>query len=356
MAARISDLGRIYGRCIYGGLENFTSEALAIAAEHDPRPMAQALARMDWLDQDDGRVDFLQTRDLIADTQVSLWPDSNTKPQLHYGILDLVLSLAMPDSAPSPVVVWVEVKIDALETMRVVDDDLVGQAQVYLDHRASLPDRPRLMVLGKTSLRDDVPFMPWSMLVDAVAGTSEPDERWRDLLMFLRERFIANPPDTATGEELLPWAVNILWGVQGRLKELWGTVRPPLWWTQEGQMKTHVQASLKRDGHLATSGGPLRYGILLREGQRFGTVRVVTDSGPQWRSDRTVIQSDPDVMRLPARWDRPNRSETALECTRPFDTKAPDSDVVDWLHDCFDELARYKVIECFRRPGPPASV
>jgi hypothetical protein len=79
----MSDLGQLFQLCGWGPkpLENFTTTALAIAINHDDRPMKQALKAIDWSHQAKPGCTVIPRTDTAADdivsvaaaTQVTLW-------------------------------------------------------------------------------------------------------------------------------------------------------------------------------------------------------------------------------------------------------------------------------------------
>src|SRR5688572_7468602 len=116
----MSDLGRLFRLSLAAPkpLENFTTEALAIAIGHDDRPIRLALRAVErTCEEEDGRpalapFDFASADfgSVTAKTQTTLLPG----PEVTRGYLDLVLHCI--DTQQRQSTIWVEVKVDAGET------------------------------------------------------------------------------------------------------------------------------------------------------------------------------------------------------------------------------------------------
>src|SRR2546426_12803526 len=70
----MSDLGQLFQLCGWGPkpLENFTTTALAIAINHDDRPMKQALKAIDWSHHQKPGCTALPTIDIAVNDIVSV--------------------------------------------------------------------------------------------------------------------------------------------------------------------------------------------------------------------------------------------------------------------------------------------
>ena len=110
MSNRSSDIGRLFRRraSLIEPIENFVSEALAIAIAHDDAPMRAALGRVYWPTEQPKALDEV-VRITGARTQVLL-PAAG---QLGHGYLDLVLDIQQSDGSAAEA--WIEVKVEASE-------------------------------------------------------------------------------------------------------------------------------------------------------------------------------------------------------------------------------------------------
>ena len=137
----MSDLGRLFWRTAtqwQEPLENFTTEALAIAISHDLRPMKEALRKVDWshrgeADHQGQPLDVDAIVAIDATTQKALWTDNGV-----VGYLDLVLCLHVDGEQPREV--WIEVKVNAGESDHQLD--------VYLERATQEPQPARVITLA----------------------------------------------------------------------------------------------------------------------------------------------------------------------------------------------------------------
>ncbi len=150
-------------------LENFTTEALAIAIQAEPNVFVEALA-------DAGLVRARGSRGAVrVETQV----------HVPNGVVDLVVALQVEGQR---LTFWVEVKAHA---------GLHGpQLQTYLDAANQYPGdspRPVVLMLCKRPITDSVPTLRWNQLRERVDDSSHI--YWRDLRRFLEDNRMADDYD-----------------------------------------------------------------------------------------------------------------------------------------------------------------
>lgn len=215
----MSDIGRLFrNRAAFGRepIENFTTEALAIAIEHDHRPMVRAFSAISWPTVSPFDPDAVQA--VRAHTQHFLAPVD----EICFGYLDFVLDVTFGDGGTRTL--WVEVKIDSMESG--------DQLDVYAAHVRRLDPRPAIFILSKTELRSlehhpegvELGWLSWRALAEAIEnGPDAEDSRWRDLLAFLYEEGVAwRPLPINTTDATL--FVPVLWTINRQIRERWPNV------------------------------------------------------------------------------------------------------------------------------------
>src|SRR4051812_8183691 len=108
--SRQSDFGRLFRKRPWGPqepIENYSSEALAIAIEHDDGPMRRALGYINW--NTSAPFDASQVTRIRPRTQAHLPACEGVR----CGYLDLVLDLTFKTGGTATA--WVEVKADSDE-------------------------------------------------------------------------------------------------------------------------------------------------------------------------------------------------------------------------------------------------
>ncbi len=258
-----------------GRVENFLTEALAIAIQADWQPMAKLLAEVDRVKESE------PIRGLRPYTQQRIF-SRGLEERIEVRRLDLVLAV---DGASDDVAeIWVEVKAGS-----PFGSD---QLRRYLDAIAAAQGVPRrLVVLGQswqtvadTLLHEDgvpVGTVTWAQL-DAIASRASPI--WRDLSAFLREQRLTEiepPPATGLDPEWLANAIT-------------RAVFPPVaWcaWTGRQQTQSIRKSVLAH---------------LIRNQRKLGQA-YVTCWGPGWCTQ----------VRLGAA-DDPNRLSVQLAVTAPY--------------------------------------
>jgi len=112
----VNDLQQLYRRSetkLVSPLEDFTTEALAIAIRHDGAPLLRMLSSVtDWrLGSGAPSIELSTVREVSAETQHYLYHEG-----LQGGRLDLVVELTATEGLKQSL--WIEVKIDAPLTVR----------------------------------------------------------------------------------------------------------------------------------------------------------------------------------------------------------------------------------------------
>jgi len=326
----MSDLGRLFGLCAAGPkpLENFTTTALAIAINHDQRPIFHALRRFDRTGHESSSFPVLDLfrepavpLSISAEVQQTLWPSDD----LRLGYLDLVLSVR--DSRGVDAYIWVEVKVDAWESG--------DQISVYLAHAERRSPRPDVVTLGRTKVTELVPFVTWSDLVEAVESVSNPHYTWVSLREFLLEKKIVRPKVRSVPDDAKA-CIDVIVDVNRRIRHLWPAAGTGLAWV-DGALRKAMEKVTRQE--LLATGGPIIYGLEKADGLwqwclRFSVAknseRVPLDGG-------TVIHAA-ETGGLSREWRRhPGRSEV-LERTLPPGALTSHDDIVQWFDDGLRQL------------------
>ncbi len=266
----LSRLSRLFtyakGESIYT-LENFTTEALAIAVEADRLPMQTALELLDG-DNASG-IPWGQVRRLAPSTQEYVYSDGSA------GFLDLVLA-AMDAEEREVGRVWIEVKIDS-----PFGD---GQLRGYQQAAALERPRPWLVALSKARPIDGAaPWLAWMKLYQAARRTPDENPVWRDLRKFLEEQMIASNAfgpisDAEAGAleaaaALLAKASVVVHTVHDRLKELSEPTRTVMTWRNK-EFLNGAAENFRATGKFVTSGGHARYGLVADDGIAYWHVSI----------------------------------------------------------------------------------
>jgi hypothetical protein len=234
-----SSLGRLftYARIsTLSPLENFTTEALAIAARAEATP---------W-------IDCLQQRGILAPGPVTLAEIETQVSIQGAGILDLV-SLFEGNGVHE---VWTEVKAFAPESGLQLTNYLAQIAR-----HSSI--RPVLMTLGPSPLSADPRILhaTWRQLRMSVLRTAPESASWLDLVAFLEENHMADPFDEpiTAGEAasigsvraLLAKATRILTKAIDEVRPSWPFIS---WPADAVGIRSKIQGTLERTGSLFVAG------------------------------------------------------------------------------------------------------
>lgn len=332
----MSDLGRLFrlSHSETKPLENFTTAALAIAVNHDQRPLREALKHVDRSGHETDTflvLDVVQRSasdpvSLRADVQSTLFPTETAR----IGFLDLVLTVT--DSSGQRSAIWVEVKVDAWESG--------DQIPVYLEHASRLSPKPDVITLGRAKVSDLVPFVEWADIVQAVESVSNPHYMWVSLREFLLEEKIVRPivrflPADAAA------CIDLIVDVNGRVRELWPD--GSLAW-MDGALRNSLQKNV--DGELIAVGGPLVYGLALTDGVWQWCLRIsVAKNYERVRLDaRRVLE---DARRLPSEWARYPDQPELLERRLQSGTLKSHDDIVKWFDEGLRQLQGAGVLNSY---------
>jgi len=336
----MSDLGQLFRLSTAGPkpLENFTTTALAIAVRHDHRPILEALRRLEGTPSSLASTVSVPADDhrriaVKADTQVALWRDDGTLG----GYLDLVLTLTHLNKSRT---LWVEVKVDAWEHGE--------QIEFYLDRAEKLGPPPEVITLGRTQVTARVRHLTWRTVVDAIEAVSNPHYTWISLRDFLLEERIALARITsplADGQA----CVELLVDANKLVRENWPGHGHGLVW-QPGRLKAALLKQLQEhpDRDLLVPAGPIRYGILQRDGiWVWGISLSVARNFEGVKLDPKEVLHDIAAAGLPQEWEiYPDRPDI-LERTLAAGSLHSSEEILEWLGQGFRDLREGNVLRAF---------
>ncbi len=293
-----SRLGRLYTyskASAQEALENFTTEALALAIADDDRPIRAALSA----------VGAAYLSGMAWSTVATLRPRTQQYAP-GGGFLDLVLE-AMSDVGTAVGEVWIEVKIGAPESG--------NQIAAYLDKASGRATPTWLVTLGPAPLRDTVAHVSWMSLYQAARRTTPEHGSWRDLRMFLEEQMVASDAlgpisDVEAGSlgpafGLISKASMVVQRVHERIeKELGQSARTALTWGKTGDLLNSVAGGFRQTGEFVASGGPVRYGLTTVDGTAYWIV-AVRPNRQSAEVERAVRAAAEAANLSPDLWERP---------------------------------------------------
>jgi hypothetical protein len=327
----MSDLGRLFRLSLAAPkpLENFTTEALAIAIGHDDRPMRHALRAVDpSYEEEDGRAalapfDFASADfgTVTAKTQTTLWPG----PELTLGYLDLILDCI--DAQQRRSTIWVEVKVDAGESG--------VQIANYKRHAALRSPSPVVITLGRMRISRSAPALKWSAVVDAIASVPNAHHAWLSLRAFLGDERIASPtiPKEPVGNAGAH--IDIIVKVNGLLRSLWpGT---SLIWTDK-RLRGMLQAAFDERRDLVASGGPVRYGLMPGSEGWEWCLAVTAKNYENVRLEPWQIRQDAEVGGLPQDWLRHTDRPEVLERRAALKELKFHDEIMEWFNTGLEQL------------------
>jgi len=339
----VSDLERLFRLCGSGPkpLENFTSAALAIAIGHDDGPIKQAMRslRTDGCCKDEirslGKLAELASKPdtrVTAITQVRL----TAKDDIPMGYLDLVLTFKSPTG--EPLETWVEVKVDAWESGRQLD--------VYRRHAALRQPKPVVITLGRSRVRSDTAHLNWTDAVEACRGSSSPHYTWQSLGEFLAEQWVVTPPlPLEPIDNPIPY-LNVIVGVNGRVRALWPNAGLGLAWKQDARLRSVLEQEFAKRHCLLAKGGPLHYGLMPTGEGWAWFLNVSTNNDDRIELRPEDLLPDATGGDLPGKWIRPgDRSNVVLSKQLPLDTAAVELDVLKWFDESLQQLRDAKILE-----------
>ena len=336
----MSDLGRLFrlrGAAHLEPRENFTTAALAIAIGYDDRPIRQALQRLEPASNDESGGSALPAlkaaaayaNRVKAHTQVFLSAET-----LALGYLDLVLDIVDRNGVTRSL--WVEVKVDAGQSG--------DQLATYWKYAARETPAPIVVSLARTRLSPLVASMTWSDVVSGIQSIPHPHHAWVSLLDFLLDEKIVRPtiPEHRIDAEA---SIEVLIGVNRKIRDRWPNIG--LAW-QDGALQKALKRSLDERQDLATTGGPLRYGLVAGSVGWEWMLGVATKNYWRVRLDATDMLRDAELSRLPSTWARHLDRPEVLECRLAVTDVASHDEVLTWFEDGLRELDDARILERYR--------
>ena len=309
-------------------LENFVTEALAIAVRSAHGPLLTALQHAL------GNRLTLPGGDVLVETQV----------YLAGAFLDM--TLAYTDEHGQSVEVWIEVKVGA--------DESGGQLKAYAGHASAAGRkwRPHLVVLSKSPLTNagDAGFawLPWAKLFTVAREHEQQTEKWMDLLAFLEEQYVANHAELpitdaeaaslANAHHLFTKVASVLAKVNRVVGTIW-TVYPSMEWTHDGQLLNGIGNQFRSTGKMMAQHGPLLVGIELVGANAHWTIAVRPDMvGKKVVANLAHLALSPE-------WHREPGAGVPL-AKRTRTTACPNhEDAIAWFKTGLAELAAAGVVE-----------
>lgn len=331
----MSDLGRLFRLSLSQPkpLENFATVALAIAINHDARPIIEALKRVDRSGHDGISFPVL---DLLgspfagmpvkAEVQSTLFSTGESR----IGFLDLVLRTR--DRTGSEAAVWVEVKVDAWESS--------DQISVYLKHAKPLVPKPDIITLGRTRVSELVPFLEWSSVVQAVESVSNPHYTWVSLREFLLEEKIVRPTVRSLPADAEA-CIDLIVAVNGHIRELWPDAG--LAWADHALRKDLRKAV---DRELLAVGGPVIYGLALIDGVWQWCLRLTVEKN----YERIRLEAHEILRRaeaLPADWTKDANHPELLERRLSPGQLMSHDHIVRWFDEGLRQLRDAGVLDSY---------
>jgi hypothetical protein len=338
----MSDLGKLFfyrETAHQRPIENFTTTALAIAINHDDRPIRIALGSLRPPDQSPptiavpfewpaalARFDARQVASsprITAKTQVTKW-EAGPVPR---GYLDLVLEQTGTHQRTAPI--WVEVKVDAWESG--------DQLWVYARHAEKEPGpTPVLVTLGRVRIVPHIASLTWSAVADAVSTVPDAHHSWHMLRDFLLEEHIARPPLSSDSPEVQR-ATEVIVAINERIRQHWPQAEKDLTW-YEGSLRRSLRGWQEIDGRMVTSAGPLRYGLVPANESWDWTVQFWLQNYQRVPLGSEAVLRQADSGSLPDDWSRDPMARAILDRRLPLGRYTDDRDVLSWFDDSLGHL------------------
>ena len=329
-------------------LEDFMTEAFALAIKADPAPI----------------VEVLKDHDLLASSQVGSVSAETQVGYIHEGRprrIDLQLIVRYEDAPATEV--WFENKAHAPES-----GDQLTAYRAIIDARAADGTERHLVVLAPDpiSSAENHVYIPWRD-VGRTALRHDKSVLWADFAEFLKEKRMTEEtalPITPTEADSLDGAHRLFTKMLALMREVnaRGRSSTPEWsaahWTSDGRVKAALLRQFVRKG---------RY--VLRAGKGYAAF-VLWGAEPQPDGLRFIVmvQADPkrtgvrsELYRIAAEWlpewVEPDRGEwRVLVQTAPATDFTSDADAIEWFLGRLDELKAAGVIDLIPtlRKGPVA--
>lgn len=342
----MNDLQQLFRRSetqLVSPLEDFTTEALAIAIRHDPRPLVRALRDVtDWKPRSgQPSIGFTEVTNARAETQHYLYREG-----LPGGRLDLVVTLESATGMSETF--WIEVKVDAPIGWNATGPTRIDQLDVYLKHREVTDPKPILLTLTKRhSLRLDITGLAWESLAGAVGTLPNADRSWTELVGFLRAESVVVPTLPAQLADYAPF-LPVFREVNRTIKRLWPDEPKGLYWASG--LDGAVRRAFENEHQLLLTAGPIRYGLRPVGNSLEWWVGVATGSD-YWRVRVSVDEVIEAALmgNLSEAWMRSNDRDAVLYKTRPFVANSSTTDAADWLSGALQELHNSRVLDPYHQ-------
>ena len=309
-------------------LENFTTEALAIAILADPKPFYAALRGVEGIELTSDRFE-----------------DVKTQVHVGEGIVDLELTLEAGK------ILWIEIKAHAGEHG--------NQIERYIKAAKTHPGRPLVMMLSKRPLRADVPTLRWNHLRDEMANAEHI--RWKDLKQFVERQRMADDFDNpiTLQEFAATREARNLPGKVARLAREFFEARPatkPLGFPSPGpDMQRVLGQQYQWHGRwvvVSKSYPHVIFGLIpdKDDPERAARLSLSVEFKPADSSGRDTVFAIANENGLSDTWQRSLAGWSNLQATMPIEGTLDRKDALDWLCARFDELQAAKVLEAIARP------
>lgn len=322
-----STLGSLFRYAATGGIENFTTEALAAAVRDDASPLVAALQKIG------------------VELSVPL-VRVHTQYAIDGGILDLVL---VPQHGPALII---EVKIDAGESGNQLDR--------YLAWCTNHPEdgRPSVVVLSASRLSDNeqVPWLRWQVLWNELRERPA-GSRWADIRRWLEECGMADDSlEPATQAEaralrsahsLLKRTIKILIEPSIKMNSAWPGSN---WPTTEADVKKQLVSrfgtwpSFSIQHREVTYGSGCSMGVYENESE--GACLSLWLWAPLQKAEvRSIIESV--AAALPSTWKSDRHSGEPLRADKRLVEFSAQAEATRWLLDRIEELERVGIFKVF---------
>lgn len=316
----------VYSKTGVDAKEDFTTEALAIAIRHDPRPFVEAMRAGGLLP------DGYLADDVTPFTQ-SVLP--------AVGRIDLVIQLARAGVVLEH---WVEVKVDAPESGNQLDR--------YRAHLATIPAdlRPTLVTLSRRPIRKDgaLAWLPWQVVYRAAVATGGP--HWSDFAEWLEEIGMASThetPLTTSEMEALGAAERLYRKLTFVLADVAleaRTAYPLLSWPGDPKaVGVALRGQFEDKGRFTLPIGvtPGRMGLFLGAWIDEGATQVGmwVETNPKYGPQRRRLLQAADEGGLSTEWERRYEDWRALTTVVDLGNATSQSEVVAWYVARLRELS-----------------
>ncbi len=309
-------------------LENFTTEALAIAILADPKPFFAALRGVEGIEVTSDRVE-----------------DVKTQVHVGVGIVDLEITLQAGK------ILWIEIKAHAGEHG--------NQIARYIEAANAHPGRPRVMMLCKRQIVPGVPTLRWNQLRDEMATAEHI--RWKDLKQFVEGQRMADDFDNpiTLQEFAATREARNLPGKVARLAREFFEARPAtkaLGFPNPGpDMQRVLGQQYQWHGRwvvVSKSYPHVIFGLIpdKNDPERAARLALLVEFKPADSSGRDTVFAIANENNLSDAWQRSLAGWSNLQATMPIEATLDRKTALHWLCARFDELEAAKVLAAIAQP------